>query len=169
MRRTISLPGRGGFTLIEVAVATVVIGIGVTSLLLTVGSGTRINSAAQELTRAVFCAQEIREWTLKLPFSDTDPADMDNPPGPDGSNPQVFVDDLDDLMDVTYAPPRDGQGSPIADMVGWTQQITLTWRDPSDLLSTVEAGTSDVIYVSVQISRHGREVLTVGWLVTRRD
>ncbi len=49
-----------------------------------------------------------------------------NPPGPDQSDPQTFVDDLDDLMDVTYSPPRDAHGLPIADMTSWSQTITLT-------------------------------------------
>ena len=160
---------RGGFTLIEAAVATIVIGLGAAALLTAVASGTRTNAAGRSITQAVLLAQEIREWTVKLPFSDPDEADMGNPPGPDGADPQVFVDDLDDLMNVTYSPPRDGQGQPVADMTGWQQAITLTWRAPSDLTTAVAAGTSDTIHVQVDISHNGLNVLTTRWLVTRRD
>ena len=84
-------------------------------------------------------------------------------------SPQVYVDDLDDLLDVAYSPPRDGQGIAIADMTAWTQQITLTWRSPTDLSSVVTVGSTDVIHVDIDISFQGRPVLNTGWLVTRRD
>jgi len=156
-------------TLVEVAVATAIIGIGVTAIMVASTSTTHVSDAGRKLTQAVFLAQEIREWTLKLPFSDPDPADQGNPPGSDGSDPQVLVDDLDDLMDVTYSPPRDGQGLAITDMVNWAQKITLTWRNPNDLTQTVTPGTSDVVHVQVEISCKGRNILTSSWLVTRRQ
>jgi hypothetical protein len=120
------------------------------------------------LTTAAILAQEIREWTLRLPLSDPDPGDAGKPPGPDGTDPQTFVDDLDDLMDVTYSPPRDGLGQPINDMIGWAQHITLSWRDPRDLDSTVAIGSSDIIHVQVIITNNGQEVHRAGWLVSRR-
>ncbi|MFB3891858.1 MAG: prepilin-type N-terminal cleavage/methylation domain-containing protein [Phycisphaerae bacterium] len=160
--------GRGGFTLVEVAVATAIIGLGVAALLATIAAGTRSNAAGQKLTQATFLAQEIREWTLRLPFSDPDPGDAGNPPGPDGSDPHVFVDDLDDLMDVTFSPPRDGRGSAISGMDNWSQTITMTWRDPSSLSTIVSPGASNAIYVQVVVSYHSQPVLTTGWLVTRR-
>jgi prepilin-type N-terminal cleavage/methylation domain-containing protein len=160
---------RGGFTLIEVAVATAIVGIGVAALMAALAAGTRTNRSGQQLAQAVFLLQEIREWSLKLPFSDPDPDDYGNPPGSDGWDPQVWVDDLDDLMGVTYSPPRDGCGQPIASMVGWSQTITLTWRDPDNLTSIVAPGTSDIIHVKVDIyCGQGPPILSGGWLVARR-
>jgi len=167
MLRRNRMCGRGGFSLIEVAVATVIIGLGVVALVATTMSNTRTNDAGKKYSQAVFLAQEIREWTLKLPFSDPDPGDQDNPPGPDGSDPQTFVDDLDDLMTVTYNPPRDGQGTAIADLAGWSQTITMTWLNADNLAQTVNPGTSDVVLVSVTITYQGTALLTTSWLVTR--
>ncbi len=160
---------RKAFSLVEVAMSTAMVGLGVVSLMTFVGSGTRINGQAQDLTRASFLVQEMREWTLRLPFSDPDPGDAGKPPGPDGTDPQIFVDDLDDLLNVTYSPPRNGMGTAIADMPEWSETIVLTWRDPSNLSAVVSNGASDVIHVSLIISRQGREVLRTGWLVVRRD
>ena len=128
-------------------------------------SSSRANGAGQQLTEAVFLAQELREWTLSLPFTDLDEGDMGNPPGPDGTDPQTFVDDLDDLMNVTYSPPRDGQGNAIAGMSNWSQEVTITWRDAADLTSTVADGASDVVYVSVEVSFRGTPIHEAGWLV----
>lgn len=169
MNRATSGRARDGFTLIEVAIATAIIGIGVAALMACLAAGTRTNRAGQQLAQAVFLAQEIREWSLKLPFSDTDPDDLGNPPGQDGWDPQVWVDDLDDLMDVTYSPPRNGCGEAIPGMVGWSQTMTLTWRDPDDLASVVTPGASDIIHVRVDVCyRQGPPIVSAGWLVARR-
>ncbi len=160
---------RRGFTLIEAVAASALVGLGVVALMAAAMSGTRTNQSGREIAQAVFLTQEIRELTIKLPFSDQDPGDMGNPPGPDGSDPQEFFDDLDDLMDVTFSPPMDGFGSRIADMPDWSQTITLTWRNPDNLIEVVPDGTSDVIYVEVTVSHHDREVLASGWLVTRSE
>ena len=159
---------RDGFTLIEALVAAGIVGLGLTALLTAVMSGTQANAAGRRLTQAALLAREIREWTLKLPFSDLDPGDQGNPPGSDGTSPQVFVDDLDDLMGVTYDPPRDGQGYPVADMAGWSQTMTLTWREPTDLATPVSPGSTDIIHVQVDVACRGEPVLTTGWLVARR-
>lgn len=167
MRRTIVSANRGGFSLVEVAVATAIIGIGVVALMTAIGSGTRTNEAGRQITQAVFLAQEIREWTRRLPFKD--PETPKNPPGPDESDPQVFVDDLDDLMGITYSPARDAHGLPIADMTSWSQTITLTWRNAADLTSVVSNDASDIVHVQVDISYQGKQVLSTGWLVTRKE
>lgn len=170
--RLMSLPrglrGVRGFTLAEVIVATAVVGIGISALMVATRSGTEVNMVGREITRATFLAQELRELTLRLPFSDQDAGDQDNPPGPDGSDPQVFVDDLDDLMGVTYSPPRDASEEVLTDMDGWAQTIELSWRDRDDLTTSVAPGTGNMIYVDVIISHSGRTVLSTGWLVARR-
>ena len=167
--RTNPVPGgRSGFTLAEALCATVIVGLGAAAILVSAASGSRANNIGRKLTEAVFLAQELREWTYQLPFSDPDTADQGNPPGSDGMNPQTFVDDLDDLMGVTYSPPRDGQGIAVDDLTVWSQLIDLTWRDPADLDTIVANGASDVIYVEVTISYQGSEALKTGWLVTRK-
>ncbi|MCD6304042.1 MAG: type II secretion system protein [Planctomycetes bacterium] len=160
---------RGGFTLIEVAVATVIVGIALAALLVATASNTRVNDAGSKMAQAIAFAQEIREWTLQLPFSDPDPGDAGNPPGPDGANPQVFVDDLDDLMEVTYSPPRDGQGGVIYGYNDWSETINLSWRDPNDPCNEVSPGASDLVCVRVDISHQGKSVYSTAWLVARKD
>ena len=168
MKHSAMRSAHSGFSLVEAMVATVIISLAVTSFMLAMGSGTRINDAGLKLTQAVFLAQQLREWTVTLPFSDPDPGDANNAPGNDGSDPQVFVDDLDDLMGVTYSPPRNGLGAAITDMADWSQQISITWRDPDNLTSTVTAGSSDFAYVEVTVSRYGQPILTTGWFEVRR-
>jgi len=161
-------PRDRGFSLVEVMVAAALMGVGVAAVMIAMQSGTNVNAAGRDLTQACYLAQEIREWTLMLPFSDPDLADQGNPPGPDGSDPQVFVDDLDDLIGVTYSPPRDGNSNPIAELANWSQQIDLEWKDPDSLRSTVAPGSTDIIRVKVTIRHDDTPVLDTGWLVSRR-
>jgi len=159
------LRNRPGFTLVEALVAVIIIGLGAVGIMLAASSNTRVNDAGSKLTEAVFLAQELREWTLSLPFTDPDPVDQGNGPGPDGSDPQEFVDDLDDLMGVSYTPPRDGTGSAVSGMPGWTETINLTWRDPDNLETVVSAGSTRAVYVEVSLAHSGHPVLDTGWLV----
>jgi prepilin-type N-terminal cleavage/methylation domain-containing protein len=160
--------GVRGFTLIEAMIATAIIGVGVAALFVSLRAGTEVNSASGDLTQAVFLANEIRERTLQLPFSDPDEGDAAKPPGPDESDPHTFADDLDDLMDVTLSPPQDASGAPMNDLQGWSQTIKMTWRDPQDLATQVADGASDVIRVDVTIQRNGKVLTAMNWLVTRR-
>jgi len=165
-------PRRRGFSLVESALAIVIVGIGIVALVASLGAASSINGAGRNLTRGVFLAQEVREWTLRLPFSDPDPGDANNPPGPDGTSPQVFVDDLDDLYNAAgllYSPPRDGAGQALSDLTGWSQKLTLTWRSPDNLLQTVSPGASDIVHVQVSVRLQGKEVFATNWIVARRS
>ncbi|MBL7134332.1 MAG: prepilin-type N-terminal cleavage/methylation domain-containing protein, partial [Phycisphaerae bacterium] len=56
MRRTTRIGRRQGFSLIEAAVATAIIGIGVVALLAAIRAGTHTNEGGRKLTQAVFLA-----------------------------------------------------------------------------------------------------------------
>jgi len=155
---------RRGLSLVEVAIATVILGVTFAALMVATASSTTVNDAAAKLNQAVFLTEAIREWTMTLPF--VDPEDPNNLPGVDAGD--VGIDDLDDLTNANFSPPRDGTGSPISDLPAWSQTVTLTWRDPADLGSTVPDGTSDAVYVQTAIACRNENVLTTGWLVMRR-
>ena len=153
------------FTLVEVAIACVIIGIAFAALMTMLNSGTRAQAVSSKTTDAIFLSESIREWTLLLPFTDPDSGDADNPPGPDGSDPVNFVDDLDDMKTVTFSPPRDGGGNTLSDMTKWSQAVTITWRDPTNPAVVVADGASDLVYVEVEVAHDDTPILTKGWLV----
>jgi len=156
-----------GFTLIEAAIAVIIIGLGVTALMAVSGSCTRVASGSTRLSHAIFLAQAIREWTLSLPFVDPDELETYDPPGPNLSDPQGSADDLDDLMDATFDPPVDGVGQVLAGYPGWSQNVSLAWVHPVDL-SPMQPGTSNAVAVEATINFHGQPVFNAGWLVMRR-
>lgn len=163
--------------------AVLILGMGIAAVMMAMGSAADLNSEGVRMTKASFLAQQIREWTLDLPFRDPDTPD--NPPGKDGLSPLSFVDDLDDLYvpdGLTYSPPVspplgdyiDGQDSDMApiyltNMTGWSQKIVMTWRSTSDPTQTVDPGNSDLIHVQVTVSENGEDLLTTGWLIREND
>lgn len=156
-----------GFTLMEVLVASVIVGIGFTAILASMVSSTKVNLTSTEITQAAFLSQEIREWTANLPFRDLDSDDAGNPPGPDSyvGEGVPYVDDLDDLINVTFSPPRNSSGETIAGMADWSQTIILTWRLPGDVNTEAVAGTSNVIHVQVTVSKDNETLMQTGWLI----
>ena len=158
---------RKGFSLVESAFAIVLVGLGVTALMTACASSTQASGAGHELSQAISLATEIREWSVLLPFSETDPGEIGNAVGPDFYDPAGGADDLDDLMNASFSPARNGSGVAIADMPGWTQNVKLTWLNPTSL-TEVTAGSSDVVEVEVDILLSGTSVFTASWIVVGR-
>ncbi len=154
----------GGFTLIEVAIATVIIAVGVIALMVGVGSSTRINGSGRALAQAVILAENIREWSIKLPFFDPELTD----PGTIGSETgETVVDDLDDL-DQPFTPPRDSQGNSITGLTNWKQVVTVQWVDETNL-GTISSTATDTVMVAVEIQLNLKPIYSTSWLVARRE
>ena len=162
---------RSGFTLLEVLCASVITGIGFIAILSSVTASTEVTYASSEMTQATLLTQEIREWTTNLPFSDPEKYNAGNSPGADSyvGEGVPYVDDLDDLMEVTFSPPRNGLGEAIEDMDGWSQSISLTWGSSSDINTAVVPGTSEIVQVQVTISKDNKTVMQTSWLMTENS
>ena len=171
---------REGFTLPEVLIASAVVALCFVAVMTAFQSGMTASNASNRKTIAVFLAQEIREWTLSLPFRDPDEAGEETyTPGDDGANPQIFVDDLDDLMGQTYSPPMSAQrfygtgsnliGTPLVDLRDWSQTIRITYQkadNPAEVSYDESGGeVTNVARVEVTVRYRGEEQLTVSWLV----
>ncbi len=161
-------PGQSkGFTLAEVLMATVVMGVGVTAIMGALRSGTRVNSGASDMSQAVLLAQELRERMGQLPFSDTDQEHQENPPGLDEASIS-YADDMDDYNHQTFCPPISSMGDSLANMSRWSQTVDITWKNDNNIAAGVGDGASDTAYVKVTIRHDGEVVLTTGWIVSRQ-
>jgi Tfp pilus assembly protein PilV len=157
----------------EALLASIIMGIGMTAVMAAIGNSTRATVRNARLTQAIYLSQEIREWTLSLPFHDTDSGQINNAPGLD----ETSLDDIDDLDDlsgtdgtgVSFNSPRDSQGSAITGMADWTETVTLSWRSPADPTTDAPVGSTDLVYVQVSISYKNQQVLQAAWFVGRKD
>lgn len=93
---------RRGLTLMETALATVIVGVAVLSLVKLMTVTTQQTGYSQKLTNAYMLANQVRESTGGLTFS------------------QVQA-----LNGVSYAPPIDSNGQPINNLSNWQQSISV--------------------------------------------
>lgn len=124
-----------GFTLIEAALTTVIVGTGVLAIVAAQQAYHQKNDWAQRSGTAMLLANELRELTMPLPVFD--PITGQSFIGPEPG--EAGIDDYDDLDDfagvsvdggvtypgLTFNPPIDALGRTITDLTGWTQQITV--------------------------------------------
>ncbi len=170
---------RRGFTLIEAAMATVIVGVGVLALVEAQGGLHMKNRWSTHASTAMRLGNEIREMTLNLPRHDpvTDDAYWGTEPS------ESFLGDFDDVDDF------DGEGGGlifsadadngpinasreiIPNMAGWSQTITVRKVDPFDIRLDIEEDDDPyVVLVEVVGAYQGPDdaeavdITTVSWL-----
>ncbi|HSU68777.1 MAG TPA: hypothetical protein VLJ39_17990, partial [Tepidisphaeraceae bacterium] len=117
---------RNAFTLVETALAMVIIGTGVMALLQLLAAGTMVNSGGTELTTAVNLANNIHEISINLPFQKPgSPGSLAKDSG--GPTAYTYVWDLNG---DTYNPPLDVTRNPISTYSTWSQKVTISTVDP---------------------------------------
>jgi type II secretory pathway pseudopilin PulG len=157
-----------GFTLIEAGMAIVIVGVGIVALMQLFAAGTRANSGATDLTIGSSLANNIRELTQSLKFSDAgSPAHW----GLETGETKLSADDLDDLDSQSFSPPIDARRTSLAGFSGWTQSIKVESIDPEHLNTVIAHGTvtpdqRPVSRVTVTVLHNGKFVCASDWLVT---
>lgn len=161
-----SIHRAGGFTLIEAALTTVIIGTGVLAMLAAQQAYHVKNDWAQRTGTAMLLANELRELTLTLPMNDPFTGTANLGPEIDEANVTEF-DDLDDFagpVDGTgfgpgtvFNPPINALRQPIPNIAGWSQQIVVVNALPDNigLVGTNTAqplGTTNLMRVTVTVN-----------------
>ena len=150
---------RVGFTLVETALATVIIGTGVLAMVSAHQVLLEKNEWSTMASTAALLGNEIREMTLNLPRHDPVTNQAYWGPEPDESTVMDF-DDVDDfdgpggglVFSATMGNgPIDANRSIIGDMDGWEQVVRVRNVDPFDILTPLEDGTSEMVRVEVEI------------------
>jgi hypothetical protein len=159
---------RRGFTLIEAAMTTAIIGFGVVGMVQLLAAGTVSNAEGTELTTAVNLANNVREISLGMAYNDPEqPTVWATKEGTGNPNTDVVLyDDVFDLDGVTFSPPLDVRRLPIGTYTNWAQQVVVE-TVAVDQLSSVRPKdvTERTARVTVTVTRNGTPVHTASWLV----
>ena len=156
-----------GFTLIETALATVVIGTGFVSALALFGACTQQTALAERRTAAMLLALNVQEAMATAAFADA--ADATHF-GPEPGELLGGYDDLDDFDGLAARPPIDAVRRPVEELGRFEQVVAVTAADP-DRPAAASAG-EPCRRVSVTVRYHADagpiDVYELTWLRMRR-
>jgi len=152
----------GGFTLIEVLIATILVGLAIAALLGANSSFTMANGVGTDMSTAEFLAEQIRELTAMLPVVDPDTKTAFDTPEASWAS----YDDVDDFNGFTSPStgPICADKSVLTAFPTFRQQVTVESVYASDLDQVATTHTSDFVRVTVQVLQNGRQVVSASWI-----
>jgi type II secretory pathway pseudopilin PulG len=134
----------GGFTLIEAAIVTAIVGIGIVGLLELLAAGSMANINSKQLTTAVFLANNVNEMMQGQDY-DALKASFDN---------------------KTYKPPKDGRGADLVGFDSWQQIVDVSYVLPQRLTTVVpDSQVEPTSRVTVKIMANDEIIYQTQWVV----
>jgi prepilin-type N-terminal cleavage/methylation domain-containing protein len=169
---------RRGFTLIETALATVIVGVGVLAIMTAQQAFHRQNGWSTHASTAQRLGNEIREMTLNLPRND--PVTGAAFWGAEANETWIGAfDDLDDFdgegdglifSAALSNGPINAQREVIANMNGWAQEVYVFNVDPFNITSIEDDNSTTMIMVEVVVTYQApgddqpQEMTRVSWI-----
>ena len=174
---------RTGFTLIETALATIIVGVGVLAMVSAQSAFHKQNQWSTHASIATHLGNEIREMTWDLPRHD--PVTGNDFWGPEDN--EASFEDYDDLDDfdglgggLVFNPPINALREVIADMDGWRQTVRVFNVDPYNIVfdgdtgaGVAPDGSTDTIAMEVTIDYRAptatdwMEMTRITWISAR--
>ncbi len=155
-----------GFSLVEVLVATALVGVAIVALVAANSVFTQNNSAALDLSTAEYLIEQIRELTMLLPV--VDPQGGTEFATKEGLPPSVaYYDDVEDFDGETFSPPINADRQPLNIFAAFTQKVTVQKVNPSNFTDpNPYIPPSPFVRVTVDIYHHYVDIYHPGYLLS---
>jgi prepilin-type N-terminal cleavage/methylation domain-containing protein len=139
---------RRGFTLIEAAIVTVIVGVGIVAMLQLMAAGTMANAESTKLTTAMGLVSNIHERALGVQYDQL----------------------LTTFNNKTWSPPIDAKGAVINAMNNWSQVVDFQYVDPNAIKNAVpDTQVEGTGRMTVTIIHNNQNVYTTSWLVAASE
>ena len=160
MKRVKPLGTAPAFTLVEVMMSVIIVGVMFVAALNTVGS-TRIGEyKITERNRGLLLAQDLMAEILQQAYDDpNDPVVFGTESG-EGTSNRTDFDDVDDYHGWSQSPPQRRDGSAIPDLDRWTRSVAVVWINPANLSQTV-GSDQGAKRMSVTVTHNGLPVASM--------
>jgi type II secretory pathway pseudopilin PulG len=135
-----ALRRRRGFTLIEAALTTMIVGLAFVAVLQLIASGTVSNVQAAETTTAVNLAKCLREMTLGKEFT------------------QVLA-----MNGSSHQPPVDADGASMEEFGEWKQTLAVRAVDAQHLVGEVNDDDPSAVRLTATVEHNGEKVCDLSW------
>jgi prepilin-type N-terminal cleavage/methylation domain-containing protein len=153
----------GGFSLLEVLIAIILVGIAIASLLAANSSFTKANAAGTELSTAEFLLEQIKELTVVLPVVDPNTGMLTFGPEADETT-LAHYDDLDDFDGAVFSPPINNYKATLNDFAAYTQQITVENVSATNFEQVVADHGSYFFRVTAKVFYGSKQVVSADWI-----
>jgi hypothetical protein len=167
---------RLGFTLMEAALATAIVGVGILAMVKLIAACTQGNSLAKQVTTATLLADHIQEAMAGLPIND--PYLVNTYFGPEPGETLPTYNDIDDFDGSSFNPPIDSMRKPMPQFSQFTQVVSVWPVLPSQLNGNTNAAAPTIpkttytgaVRVTVQIfykrvpAEPAAEVYRTSWI-----
>lgn len=124
---------RAGYTLVEVSMSTLLIGVVLIGAMNTAGYATRGQIDNKERAQAKLLANAMLAEILELPYQEPTVTPVF---GPESGEVRATYDDVDDYKQFTDSPPVNKQGVAMAGGTGLTRSVTVAYAEPNNLMAT---------------------------------
>jgi prepilin-type N-terminal cleavage/methylation domain-containing protein len=155
---------RGGFSLIEVLIAILLVGIAIVSLVAANSAFTKTNGAGTDLSTAEFLIEQIRELTTLLAV--VDPQSGTATFGPEEATLAGY-DDLDDFSGANFSPPISTNRTILNAFSGFSQRITVENVSASNFEQVVAHHSSPFVRVTVKVFLNSNQISSASWIRAR--
>ena len=125
---------RRGFTLVEVAIATAIVGLSIAALMLLVTSSTMVGAESTRISSALAYATNIGELCER------------------STRAQLLALDGD-----SYPHAVDAQGRFIAGAAAWSQHVSAKYVQPNNAAGPAVAGPTNLVRVTITVNHNGKE------------
>jgi prepilin-type N-terminal cleavage/methylation domain-containing protein len=153
-----------GFSLVEVLVATALVGVAIVALVAANSVFTQNNSAALDLSTAEYLIEQIRELTMLLPVVDPQTG-------------EYFItkeatlsayDNIGDFDGETFGPPEgpiNADRQRLGVFADFSQKVTVKKVNPSNFADpNPYIPPSPFVRVTVEIYHHGYKLSSESWI-----
>jgi prepilin-type N-terminal cleavage/methylation domain-containing protein len=151
-----------GFTLIEVLISIILIGVAIAALVASNVAFTKSNAAGTELSTAEFLLEQIKELTATLAVVDPQ-TKKTTPFGPEEATLMLY-DDVDDFDGASFSPPIDANRQVLVEFTGFVQQVTVENVNAANFDQVMADHSSDFVRVTVEVLLNGRQISSARWI-----
>jgi prepilin-type N-terminal cleavage/methylation domain-containing protein len=136
----------GGFTLIEVLIAILLVGLVIASLVAANGVFTKTNAFGTDLSTAEFLVEQIRERSTVADYDD--------------------LYSLEHFDGVIFSPPINAEGDDLNEFAAFSEQITVE-NVSQDNFEQVVGSNSGFLRVTVKVFLNSKEISSASWIRAR--
>ncbi|MHC4618311.1 MAG: hypothetical protein ACYTEQ_11225 [Planctomycetota bacterium] len=154
---------KNGFSLVEVLLAVIFVGLAIVGLLAASASFTQVNAVGTDLSTAEFLVEQIKELTATLPV--VEPNDTGNF-GPEEATLAEY-DDLDDFDGANFSPPINARREVLSNFPAFTQEVTVARVERTNFEQVTSDSSSPFVRVTVKVLLNSKEISSTSWVRAR--